>query len=279
MTKPFQQKPFSRKRPCCIFTGSDCSEVFVENIIQTCSQVSSRGNILEISWSLQVCEQKAETFGGRTVRHGDVQVPLPGHLARLVDGMLRCKNTTSLQFRTWSNSASDSFKRKRTIAEDSCCLHTSCLQSMEVLLCLQTCGFNHRKIKNFARCHFKPLWVVMSNFHWAETKFTFWNFFFLTAQSWAQSFGRKRTTAWHGGCACEVIVNLNCEDRNPQRGRTTFQVATSERNEARGDEVVHVWTSNSQVVFPVMTWWDTKCRKWTFRRDSSGLTASGGWYF
>lgn len=47
------------------------------------------------------CEQKAgrvarcRTFGERTVGDGDVQLALPGHLPRFVDGVLRCRNTTT----------------------------------------------------------------------------------------------------------------------------------------------------------------------------------------
>lgn len=96
------------------------------------------------------CEQKAgrvarcRTFGERTVGDGDVQLALPGHLPRFVDGVLRCRNTTtgllftarshadthSLQLQMKDNSGGEIFRRAML---HSCC--TGCLPSAEVLLC------------------------------------------------------------------------------------------------------------------------------------------------
>lgn len=111
--------------------------------------------------SLIRCEQKAgrvayspaesRTVWERTVGEGDVQIALPGHLPRLVDGVLRCNDTTGLLFtaRSHSSSASDLLKlqRKTTAGKSTtvpCCTHTGCLPSAEVLLCHWRCGFNHR---------------------------------------------------------------------------------------------------------------------------------------
>ena len=103
------------------------------------------------------CVQKKEvvcgrSFRERTVGDGHVQIALPGHLPRFVDGVLRCKNTTTgLLFtaRSHSDTASDLFKRQRKTMEGKstavpCCTRAGCPPSAEVLLCHWKCGFNHR---------------------------------------------------------------------------------------------------------------------------------------
>ena len=87
---------------------------------------------------------RCRTFAERTVGDGDVQIALPGHLPRFVDGVLRCRNTTtdllftarsladthSLQLQRKDNSVGEIYRRAMLHS-----WHAGCLPRAEVLLC------------------------------------------------------------------------------------------------------------------------------------------------
>lgn len=200
-------------------------------------------------------------FGGHTVGHGNVQVTLPGHLSWFVYGLLRCWNTNrslvQASFPTIHNFWKIQIEEHNNREIYNCAMLPFTLSAHRVW----TCYFVFRNMcKNFARCHFKPLWTVMSKIILLKTKVTFFQcILFLTAHSCAQSFGRKRMTAWHRGRVSVIIIILNLglelwSEQQTLRGWATFQVTASECDEPRRDEVVHVLSSSAQVFFPIMTW-------------------------
>lgn len=150
------------------------------------------------------CVARCRTFGERTVGDGDVQLALPGHLPRFVDGVLRCRNTTtgvlftarshadthSLQLQTKDNSGGG-----KSSAVPCCTL--AALAAYQVRKCyfviakksvdliidnkMCVCAWTLQR-----RTGLKWHLLRKSNFHWAGTKVT------LTHLA-------ERATAWHGG--------------------------------------------------------------------------------
>lgn len=75
-----------------------------------------------------------------------------------------------------------------------------------------TCYFVFRRMcKIFARCHFKPLWTVMSKLYLSKTKVTFFLYFFLFRRlSSVQSHLAERCmTTWRFGLGIQVLIFLN----------------------------------------------------------------------
>lgn len=58
-------------------------------------------------------------------------------------------------------------------------------------------------------------------------------------------------------CVPERLAGSRCAEAAEASGGVTFQVAPAQSDEPRGDEVMHVWSSGTQRVLPIMPWEQT----------------------
>lgn len=99
LTKPLNWKEINKWN---ITTLAVCRPMTALRLSAKCTRLASRVCVcvfvcvfLSGASRKPGCVARCRTFGERTVGDGDVQLALPGHLPRFVDGVLRCRNTTT----------------------------------------------------------------------------------------------------------------------------------------------------------------------------------------